>query len=110
MPLNFDQLNGLVGGDTVDARTSLANPGGGSDRKPSLSQWLNLVGELEANSQNALTSRLSPTTASGKSWNRDAKAILDQLNEVQAPQRKLYARFFVRWLRAEMHTKSRDAR
>lgn len=71
-------------------------------KPPSLSQWLDLVGELEANSPNALTSRLNPTTAGGKSWkHRDAKAILDELNKVQAPQRKLYARFFVRWLRAE---------
>jgi len=90
------------------AHKSLAKPGGGSDRKPSLSQWLDLVGELEANNQNALTSRLDPTTAGGKSWKqKDAKAILDKLNKLQAPQRKLYARLFVRWLRADLRKGAR---
>lgn len=89
-----------------DARQSLATPSGGSDRKPSLSQWMDLVAELEANSPTALTSRLSPTTADGRIWkHEDAKAILDELNKVQAPQRKLYARLFVRWLRAGMRSK-----
>jgi len=86
----------------------LAKPGGGSDRKPSLSQWLDLVGDLERGDANALSSRLTPTTAGGKSWkHEDAKAILDKLNKVQAPQRKLYARLFVRWLRADMRKDSR---
>lgn len=88
------------------AHKSLADHG--NDRKPSLSQWLDLVGELEANNANALTSRLNPTTAGGKSWkHRDAKAILDELNKIQAPQRKLYARLFVRWLRADMRKGTR---
>lgn len=91
------------------AHKSLA--GDGSDRKPSLSQWLDLVGELEANNANALTNRLNPTTAGGKSWmHRGAKAILDELNKVQAPQRKLYARLFVRWLRADLRDKTKGAR
>jgi hypothetical protein len=97
--------------DWLNAHRSLAEPGGGSDRKPSLSQWLDLVGDLEANNQNALTSRLDPTTAGGKSWkHRDAKAILQKLNKVQAPQRTLYARLFVRWLRAELREKTKGAR
>jgi len=86
-----------------NAHKSLAKPGGGSDRKPSLSQWRGLVGDLERGDANALSSRHDPTTAGGKSWKHgDAKAILDKLNNVQAPQRKLYARLFVRWLRADM--------
>lgn len=90
------------------AHEVLAKPGGGSDRKPSLSQWLDLVGELERGDANALTSRLSPTTAGGKSWtHQDAKAILDELNKIQAPQRILYARLFVRWLRADMRKGAR---
>lgn len=94
-----------------NAHESLAKPGGGSERKPSLSQWLDLAGELEANSPNTLTSRLNPTTAGGKSWKHpDAKAILDALNKVQAPQRKLYARLFVRWLRAGPREKTKGAR
>lgn len=77
-------------------------------KPPSLSQWLDLVGELEANNANALKSRLNPTTAGGKSWkHRDAKAILDELNKIQAPQGKLYARLFVRWLRADMRKGTR---
>jgi hypothetical protein len=94
-----------------NARKSLAKRGGGNERKPSLSQWLDLVGELEASSPNALTSRLNPTTAGGKTWkHQDARAILNKLNAIQAPQRKLYARFFVRWLRAEMRKKAKEAR
>ena len=91
-----------------DAHKWLAKPDGGSDRKPSLSQWLDLVGDLERGDANALSSRHDPTTAGGKSWkHRDAKAILDKLNNVQAPQRKLYARLFVRWLRADMRKEAR---
>jgi len=90
------------------AHESLAKPGGGGDRKPSLSQWLQLVGELEANNQDALTSRLNPTTAGGKAWkHKDAKAILDNLKKIQAAQRKLYARLFVRWLRADLRKGAR---
>lgn len=94
-----------------NAHKALAKPGGGSDRKPSLSQWLDLVGDLERGDTNALSSRLNPTTAGGKSWkHRDAKAILDELNRIEAAQRKLYARLFVRWLRAEMRKKVKEAR
>ena len=73
-------------------------------KPPSLSQWLDLVGELEANNQNALASRLNPTTAGGKSWkHRDAEAVLKELKAVQR-QRALHARLFVRWLRAGMRS------
>lgn len=113
-PLPIDQSEEAIAAKTLDwfnAHKALAKPGCGSDRKPSLSQWLDLVGELEANNQNALTSRLNPTTAGGKSWkHQDAKAILDELNKVQAPQRKLYARLFVRWLRADLREKTKGAR
>lgn len=94
--------------DWFNAHKALAKPGGGSDRKPSLSQWLDLVGELEANNQNALTSRLNPTTAGGKSWkHKDAKAILDELEKVDPKQRKLHTGLFVRWLRAAMRKEAR---
>ena len=90
---------------------SLAKPDkkdGTGQKPPSLSQWLDLVGELEANNQNALTSRLNPTTAGGKTWkHRDAKAILEELNKIQAPQRRLNARLFVRWLRADLRKGAR---
>jgi hypothetical protein len=91
------------------AHRRLAKPGSANDRKPSLSQWLDLVGELEADKTNALTSRLAPTTAGGRSWrHEDARAILDKLSQLQEPERRLYARYFVRWLRAEMAASRRD--
>jgi hypothetical protein len=93
-----------------DAHKSLAKPGGSSDRKPSLSQWLDLVGDLERGDTNALSSRQNPTTLGGKCWkHEDAKDVLDELNKIPMPQRKLYARFFVRWLRAAMRKKIREA-
>jgi hypothetical protein len=85
------------------AHKSLAKPGGGADRKPSLSQWLDLASDLGRGDANALTSRSNPTTAGGKTWkHRDAKAVLDKLNALQPEQRALHARLFVRWLRADL--------
>jgi hypothetical protein len=88
-----------------NAHKSLAKRGGGNDRKPSPSQWLDLVGALERGETDALTSRLHPTTAGGKSWKHtDARAILEKLNDraLQFSQRALHARLFVRWLRADL--------
>lgn len=93
-----------------NAHKSLAKPGSGGDRKPSLSQWLDLAGELESSNPTALTSRLNPTTAGGKSWkHRDAKTVLEKLQAIQQ-QRGLHARLFVRWLRAELRKKTKGAR
>jgi hypothetical protein len=93
------------------AHKSLAKPGGGGDRKPSLSQWLDLVADLECDDANALSSRLYPTTAGGKNWNnKHAKDVLDELNKLELPQRKLYAGLFVRWLRADMRKSAKEAR
>ncbi|MGE0756079.1 MAG: RAMP superfamily CRISPR-associated protein [Pirellulaceae bacterium] len=81
---------------------SLAKPGGGNDPKPSLSQWLDLIADLDRGEVDALSSRLNPMTAGGKSWNQhDARVILNELHKVPSSQRKLYACLFVRWLRAE---------
>jgi hypothetical protein len=94
-----------------NAHNALAKPGGGSERKPSLSQWRDLVADLERGEASALSSRLSLTTAGGKSWkHRDAKAILDKLNDrmLQPAQRAAHARFFVRWLRAETRSNQRE--
>ncbi|MCC6930380.1 MAG: hypothetical protein IT359_15450 [Gemmatimonadaceae bacterium] len=90
---------------------ALARPGGGIDRKPSLSQWLDLVGDLERGDPNALSGRLNPTTAGGKSWkDSDAKAILGNLNDkaLSSKERALHARLFVRWLRASSRPKSKE--
>jgi hypothetical protein len=83
---------------------ALAKAGGASDRRPSLSQWLDLVGALERNEPDALTSRQNPTTVGGKNWrDSDARKILDKLAAIQgAAEKTSHARLFVRWLRAEM--------
>jgi len=91
-----------------NAHKTLAKPGGGSDRKPSLSQWLDLVAELERRERNALPARINPTTAGGKSWKqKDAKAILDSLQPLSPDERPAHARLFVRWLRAAMREGAR---
>lgn len=81
----------------------LARLGDSADRKPSLSQWFDLIADLERDDQSALAKRLNPTTAGAKSWRqKDAEKVLSKLQGIQSTQRTVYARFFVRWLRAEM--------
>lgn len=90
-----------------DAHKSLAKSSGGYDRKPSLSQWLDLVADLERGDANALSTRLNPTTAGGKSWkHKDAEAVLKKLQALKQ-QHALYAHLFVRWLRAELRKGAR---
>ncbi|HXH13720.1 MAG TPA: RAMP superfamily CRISPR-associated protein [Alphaproteobacteria bacterium] len=73
------------------------------ERKPSLSQWMDLVGDLERSDPNAIESRLQPTTAGAKSWkHKDATVILNKLKQLQPKQHAASARYFVRWLRAEL--------
>ncbi|GIW42352.1 MAG: hypothetical protein KatS3mg076_2929 [Candidatus Binatia bacterium] len=75
----------------------------GGERKPSLSQWFDLVADLDRNDANAIGSRLNPTTAGAKSWKHpDAAAILKKLEALAPEQRAAHARLFVRWLRAAM--------
>lgn len=94
-----------------NAHKSLAKSGGGNDRKPSLSQWFDLVGDLKRGDPNAVTSRLNPTTAGGKNWkHRDARKVLEKLDRVEASQRELYAALFVRWLRADIRKKVKEAK
>lgn len=79
---------------------TLAKPGDGNDRKPSLSQWFDLVAALGRGDPDAISSRLDAKTAGGKSWKHEhAEAVLRKLQALQQ-QRDLHARFFVRWLRA----------
>jgi hypothetical protein len=94
-----------------NAHRPLAKYGVGSERKPSLSQWLDLVADLERGDANSLSSRLNPTTAGGKSWtHKDAKDVLNELNRIELSQRKHYAQMFVRWLRSGMRRGEREAR
>jgi hypothetical protein len=75
----------------------------GGERKPSLSQWFDLVSDLERGEENAIDSRLHPKTAGGRNWEyKGAKKILEKLQKIKFEQASSYARFFVRWLRAEM--------
>ncbi|MBX3185136.1 MAG: hypothetical protein KIT72_00030 [Polyangiaceae bacterium] len=94
-----------------DAYGSLPKSGTGSDRRPSLSQWLDLASDLTRGDASALSSRLSPTTAGAKGWkHRDAEVVLKKLQAVQQQQRALHVRFFVRWLRAGSREKTKGAR
>lgn len=82
-----------------------------NERKPSLSQWFDLVADLEKSTTSALAERLSPKTAGGRSWeDKDAAEILNKLDKLETSQRKLYASMFVRWLRAELRARSRETR
>ena len=88
-----------------DQHQALAKPGSAAERKPSLSQWFDLVAELERRDPNALTTRLHPTTAGAKTWaHPDARAILEQLQALEPAQRVSHARYFVRWLRLKLRT------
>jgi len=93
----------------LNGHRALAKAGRGIGRKPSLSQWFDLVADLERRADDALSSRLQPSTAGGRSWTHpDAKAVLVKLQAVQADDaRAEHARLFVRWLRAEVRVEQR---
>lgn len=89
----------------LDQHPALAKPGSAAERKPSLSQWFDLVAELERRDPNALITRLRPTTAGAKTWaHPDARAILEKLQALDPGPRAVHAHFFVRWLRAKLRT------
>ncbi len=92
----------------LEAHRALADPGTSSNRTPSLSQWFDLVVDLEQNPDTALSSRQNPTTAGGRSWQHpEARKVLDKLAQLPQPERASHARMFVRWLRAEIRRKAR---
>jgi hypothetical protein len=84
--------------------SALAEDGSALDPRPSLAQWHDLIADLERNGPGALTLRQTPTTAGGRSWShRDAQAILHELAALSGAEAQAsHARYFVRWLRAEM--------
>ncbi len=91
-----------------DDHSTLADSGTSSDRKPSLSQWFDLVSDLEQNPQTALSSRQNPTTAGGRSWlHAGAREVLDRLAKVSQSERAAHARMFVRWLRVEIRRRAK---
>ncbi|WP_124682042.1 hypothetical protein [Candidatus Viridilinea mediisalina] len=68
-----------------DERKALAKPPKAMERKPSLSQWFDLVADLERGNTEAIRDRLNPTTAGAKSWGHaDARAILEKLSNPAA--------------------------
>ena len=72
-----------------------------SSPRPSMSQWKDLVTDLDAEKPDALQSRMDPKTAGAAGWNDpDANAVLKKLDALKIPvERKAHARMFVRWLR-----------
>jgi len=89
-------------------RCALAVLHGGAERKPSLSQWIDLVVDLGHSPSHAIIERLNPTTSGAKPWRHtDAEAILKELNALAEAQRIVHARYFVRWLRAAMRREVR---
>lgn len=91
-----------VAQEWFQAHQSLAKSDLGADRAPSLSQWLDLVTDLERGDMKAIEVRLNPTMGGGKTWkHKDARAILDRLKALrELSSRASHARLFVRWLRA----------
>ena len=87
--------------------------------RPSLSQWQDLVTELDLEKSavpvpkesEALKSRRNPQTAGAAGWkHRAAQSILDGLeNQPDRAQRAEYARMFVRWLRADRKKQGLEA-
>lgn len=80
-----------------------------SSPKPSLSQWFDLVTELEQGKKDALESRLKAEKAGWAGWKHaEAQKILKQLKRMMDLKQKAeaeYARMFVRWLRADLKRK-----
>ena len=87
----------------------LAKGSSSGSRCPSLSQWQQLVIDLETDVADAISSRKKPSTAGAAGWkHEDAQEILMKLDEIpSALNRAVHARLFVRWLRVEMRTEMR---
>jgi hypothetical protein len=72
-----------------------------ADGRPSLSQWLDLVSELERGDPGALVRRLAPEKAGARRWSDPGVAqVLRTLSAIgDARARAAHARAFARWLR-----------
>lgn len=90
--------------DWFNDHKKLAKQDSGDPPPPSLTQWFDLVSELDRNVANALTDRLKPETAGKKAWKHPhAQAVLAELGKLRSIEDQAnHARFFVRWLRAEI--------
>jgi hypothetical protein len=94
----------------LDEHPRLATSGTTEARRPSLSQWMDLVSELEARDEQAIQRRLRADTRGGMVWQDDgARTVLEQLEQL-APveERAKHARLFVRWLRVELRREEKE--
>lgn len=75
---------------------------GGRD-VPSLSQWYQLISELQSGKTPAIDDRLNPTTAGKRAWKHPAaQSVLYMLEEKDPSTRGDYVESFVGWLRPEL--------
>jgi hypothetical protein len=100
-PDHEDEKLAAVTYDWCRERPGLAKPS--QLGSPSISQWLDLVSDVERDAAAAIQSRRHPDTAGKRCWLAvEAVQILDKLEKLPAKARSDHARMFVRWLRAEM--------
>lgn len=79
------------------------------DRKPSISQWRDLVADCEREDGDAISKRLHPTTAGAQSWtHRPSRAVLEKLENFDHHERAVYAHLFVRWLSTDRKDTQRE--
>jgi hypothetical protein len=86
-----------------DAHRELSEVGSSRDRRPSLSQWIDLVHDLRGpHGDSALARRMEPRTAGATRWlQSSAAAVLTKLKSIQGSARQAaHAEMFTRWLRA----------
>lgn len=80
-----------------------------TERKPSLSQWMDLADALEAGDPSAITHRLTATTRGGLTWrSAPAETVLTALQALADEDRIAAARLFVRWLRTKPQQEEAD--
>jgi hypothetical protein len=89
-------------GDWLQRHPQLAERERSNPPRPSLSQWRDLVADLERNGQSALDSRLASQTEGAMTWrHKQATGILNELRAISSPRERVeHAAFFVRWLAA----------
>lgn len=86
------------------------NQGTPSLPSPSLSQWQDLVTDLENGKSDALTARLDPKTAGAAGWKHPAaEAVLKNLKTLSVTNSAAHAQMFVRWLRADRKKQGLEA-
>jgi hypothetical protein len=102
-PLIEDELGENIAAETqhwLEDFKDLAQPARSTVARPSLSQWFDLISDLQSKAPDAFSSRKNPTTSGKRSWrNTSARAVLERLEELPRDQQVEYAHMFVRWIR-----------